>query len=115
MRQAEMLRHHARLGALSAEQQAAVEALTRGLVNKFLHPPMQALKQAAREGDAARLDVVCEEWQVAPAATAGEAEQAVQASQEPAPAETASETEPDLTEPGETEPGVTEPHLEARR
>jgi glutamyl-tRNA reductase len=104
IRQAEMLRHHARLGAMSAEQLAAVEALTRGLVNKFLHPPMQALKQAAREGDAARLDVVCEEWQVAPAAAAGEAELAAQATKEAA-AETASETEPD----------VTEPHVEARR
>jgi len=49
---------------LSAEQIAAVEALTRGLVNKFLHPPMQALKQAAREGDQVKLDAVCEEWSV---------------------------------------------------
>jgi glutamyl-tRNA reductase len=64
MRQAELVRHHARLSALNAEQLAAVEALTRGLVNKFLHPPMQALKRAARESDAARLDVLCEEWQV---------------------------------------------------
>ncbi len=44
------------MGTLNDEQLAAVEALTRGLVNKFLHPPMQALKQAAREGDSARLD-----------------------------------------------------------
>jgi glutamyl-tRNA reductase len=65
LRQAEMERHHARLSGLNAEQLAAVEALTRGLVNKFLHPPMQALKQAAREGDAERLDVLCAEWQVA--------------------------------------------------
>ncbi len=64
MRQAEMERHHARLSGLSAEQRAAVEALTHGLVNKFLHPPMQALKQAAREGDSARLDALCAEWQV---------------------------------------------------
>jgi glutamyl-tRNA reductase len=64
MRQAELKRMQARLSGLSAEQAAAVEALTRGLVNKFLHPPMQALKQAAREGDRARLEVVCEEWSV---------------------------------------------------
>ena len=63
-----MQRIHARLGTLTTEQLAAVEALTRGLVNKFLHPPMQALKQAAREGDSARLDAVCEEWAVSPAA-----------------------------------------------
>jgi glutamyl-tRNA reductase len=64
IRQAELRRVQARLGGLSAEQVAAVEALTRGLVNKFLHPPMQALKQAAREGDQVRLDAVCDEWSV---------------------------------------------------
>ena len=67
IRQAEIQRLHSRLGVLSAEQLAAVEALTRGLVNKFLHPPMQALKQAAREGDSARLDAVCAEWAVSAA------------------------------------------------
>jgi glutamyl-tRNA reductase len=64
IRQAELERIHARLGSLTPEQAAAVEALTRGLVNKFLHPPMQALKQAAREGDTARLDLLCEEWSI---------------------------------------------------
>jgi len=64
IRQAELRRMHARLGGLSAEQVAAVEALTRGLVNKFLHLPMQALKQAARENDQVKLDAVCEEWSV---------------------------------------------------
>jgi glutamyl-tRNA reductase len=62
IRQAELHRAQARLGSLSAEQVAAVEALTRGLVNKFLHPPMQALKQAARENDAVRLEALCETW-----------------------------------------------------
>jgi glutamyl-tRNA reductase len=62
IRQGELRRAQGRLGALSAEQIAAVEALTRGLVNKFLHPPMQALKQAARENDATRLDALCEAW-----------------------------------------------------
>ncbi len=66
IRVAEIQRIHSRLGTLTAEQLAAVEALTRGLVNKFLHPPMQALKQAAREGDSARLDALCEEWAVSP-------------------------------------------------
>jgi glutamyl-tRNA reductase len=70
IRVAEIQRIHNRLGALTAEQLAAVEALTRGLVNKFLHPPMQALKQAAREGDSARLDALCEEWSVSPAVPA---------------------------------------------
>ena len=62
IRQAELKRAQAHLGPLSAEQIAAVEALTRGLVNKFLHPPMQALKQAARENDATRLEALCETW-----------------------------------------------------
>jgi glutamyl-tRNA reductase len=62
IRQAELKHAHARLGSLSAEQLAAVEALTRGLVNKFLHPPMQALKRAAREHDAAGLEALCETW-----------------------------------------------------
>lgn len=62
IRQAELRRIHSRLDTLTPEQLAAVEALTRGLVNKFLHPPMQALKQAARENDATRLETLCETW-----------------------------------------------------
>jgi glutamyl-tRNA reductase len=62
LRQTELRRIQGRLGSLTAEQAAAVEALTRGLVNKFLHPPMQALKQAARENDAARVETLCETW-----------------------------------------------------
>jgi len=62
IRQSELRRAQARLGSLTAEQAAAVEALTRGLVNKFLHPPMQALKQAAREDDSVRLEALCETW-----------------------------------------------------
>jgi glutamyl-tRNA reductase len=75
IRVAEIERIHNRLGTLSAEQLAAVEALTRGLVNKFLHPPMQALKQAARDGDESRLETLCDEWSVSPAAP-GEAQPA---------------------------------------
>jgi glutamyl-tRNA reductase len=62
MRLAELKRMHAKLGTLSEEQIAAVEALTRGLVNKFLHVPMQALKQAARENDATRVEALCDVW-----------------------------------------------------
>jgi glutamyl-tRNA reductase len=62
MRQAELKRAQAKLGGLSAEQMAAVEALTRGLVNKLLHPQMAALKQAARENDAMRMEALCEAW-----------------------------------------------------
>jgi glutamyl-tRNA reductase len=62
LRQGELRRIQARLGSLTPEQAAAVEALTRGLVNKFLHPPMQALKQAARDNDSARVEALCDTW-----------------------------------------------------
>jgi len=58
MRQAELRRAHSRLQTLTPEQLAAVEAVTRGLVNKFLHHPLQALKAAARDGDAAVIDAI---------------------------------------------------------
>jgi glutamyl-tRNA reductase len=78
IRQAEIKRAQAKLGSLSAEQLAAVEALTRGLVNKFLHPPMQALKQAARENDAVRLEALCQTWSLSPEAVGLEAAAASQ-------------------------------------
>ncbi len=84
---------HSRLGSLNAEQVAAVEALTRGLVNKFLHPPMQALKQAAREDDESRLEALCEDWSVSPAATAE-----TQLADEPA-----AKAEPESPEAGSSE------------
>lgn len=99
IRQAELHRVQARLGTLTPEQLAAVEALTRGLVNKFLHPPMQAIKQAAREGDSARLDVLCDAWSVSTDAGA-EGDQTARkpadaaTSAEPSKAERAKASEP---------------------
>jgi glutamyl-tRNA reductase len=58
LRQAELRRAQSRLQSLTTEQQAAVEALTRGLMNKFLHLPMQTLKTAAEEADTVVLDVL---------------------------------------------------------
>jgi glutamyl-tRNA reductase len=83
IRQNELKRMHARLGILSEEQLAAVEALTRGLVNKFLHPPMQALKQAARENDSTRVDALCETWSLPSVAEA--ISKPVEAESEPSP------------------------------
>ncbi|MHB1022181.1 MAG: glutamyl-tRNA reductase [Acidobacteriaceae bacterium] len=51
IRQTELRRVQGRLAGLTEEQQAAVDALTRGLLNKFLHAPLTGLKCAAREGD----------------------------------------------------------------
>ena len=62
LRQSELKRVQAKLGSLTPEQMAAVEALSRSLVNKFLHPPMQALKQAARDSDVARIEGIRETW-----------------------------------------------------
>ena len=52
---AEFERHRARLGPLTAEQERALDDLRAALLNKFLHPPTQALKRAALEPGGARL------------------------------------------------------------
>lgn len=58
MRQAELLRNHAHLRLLTPQQREVMESITRGLMNKFLHQPLRALKAAAREGDAATVEVI---------------------------------------------------------
>ena len=59
IRQAEMDRVRGRLGPLTPEQEMAVEALTRGIINKVMHTPVTALKAAAREQEATTvMDVV---------------------------------------------------------
>jgi glutamyl-tRNA reductase len=52
IRQAEIDRVRGRLGPLNPEQELAVEALTRGIINKIMHTPISALKTAAREPEA---------------------------------------------------------------
>jgi glutamyl-tRNA reductase len=52
IRQAEIDRVRSRLGPLSPDQEMAVEALTRGIVNKIMHTPISTLKSAAREPEA---------------------------------------------------------------
>ena len=49
IRQAEIDRVRGHLGSLSTEQEMAVEALTRGIVNKIMHTPISTLKTAARD------------------------------------------------------------------
>ena len=58
MRQAELRRMQGKLQSLTAEQRNAVEALTRGLINKVLHQPLQTMKAAARNGDLTVVEVV---------------------------------------------------------
>lgn len=52
IRQAEIDRVRGRLGKLDPEQELAVEALTRGIINKIMHTPITALKVAARDPEA---------------------------------------------------------------
>ena len=52
IRQAEIDRVRGRLGQISPEQELAIEALTRGIVNKIMHTPISTLKTAARESEA---------------------------------------------------------------
>jgi glutamyl-tRNA reductase len=52
IRQAEIDRVRGRLGALSPEQELAIETMTRGIINKIMHTPITTLKTAAREQQA---------------------------------------------------------------
>jgi glutamyl-tRNA reductase len=49
VRQAEIDRVRGRLGNLTPEQELAVDALSRGIINKIMHTPITTLKSAARE------------------------------------------------------------------
>jgi glutamyl-tRNA reductase len=55
IRQAEIDRVRSRMGPLTPEQEMAVEALTRGIINKVMHTPVTTLKTAAREAEATTL------------------------------------------------------------
>ena len=47
------------MGNLTPEQEMAVEALTRGIINKVMHTPITTLKTAAKESEATTVvDVV---------------------------------------------------------
>src|SRR5438105_2772133 len=52
IRQAEIDRVRGRLGEMTPDQELAVEALTRGIVNKIMHTPISTLKTAARDAEA---------------------------------------------------------------
>lgn len=54
----EMRRIAPRLANLTEEQMRAVEQVTRALVSKMQHAPIQAIKRAAREGDRESMAVI---------------------------------------------------------
>ena len=49
IRTAEIDRVRGRLGSMTTDQEMAVEALTRGIINKIMHTPISTLKTAARD------------------------------------------------------------------
>jgi glutamyl-tRNA reductase len=52
IRRAELERLRKKMGPLTKEQDAALDAATSAIVNKLLHVPTVQLKEAAREGGA---------------------------------------------------------------
>jgi glutamyl-tRNA reductase len=55
IRAAEMERYQGRLAGMTPEQREAVDALTRGMMNKILHGPITELKSGAGEPESATL------------------------------------------------------------
>ena len=59
IRQAEIDRVRGRLGELNPDQELAVEAMTRGIINKIMHAPMRTLKTAASDPESTTIiDIV---------------------------------------------------------
>jgi len=55
IRQAEIDRIRGKLGPISPDQEAAIDALTRGIVNKLLHTPITPLKSSTAQLEAATI------------------------------------------------------------
>jgi len=59
LRQGELERARGRLGALTPQQEEAVEALTRGLINKIAHAPIAEMRRQAASPDGLQtIDVI---------------------------------------------------------
>jgi glutamyl-tRNA reductase len=56
IREAELARSAKRLATLTPEQREVVDALTRSLTAKLLHPQLTALREAARAGEGSRTE-----------------------------------------------------------
>jgi cell division protein FtsN len=85
-----------RLSQLSSEQLQAVEQMTRALVHKLQHAPIQAIKRAAQEGDRETLAVIQTvfdlEHHAKPAETPSSEESATTTAQSTAPQAQVKET-----------------------
>lgn len=62
IRAAEMERSAKLLTELDDEQREALEKLTRSLVKKIMHGPLQSMRQAARDGDRSVLEALRDQW-----------------------------------------------------
>ena len=51
IRQHEVKRARGRLGQLSSTQESAIESLTHGIIDQFLHAPVTILKAASKAND----------------------------------------------------------------
>ncbi len=59
IRQAEIDRYRSRLGPVSSEQEAAIDNMTRAMINKIMHTPIVALKTAAKDPESTTvIDVI---------------------------------------------------------
>ena len=59
IRQAEIDRYRSRLGQVSSEQEAAIDDMTRAMINKIMHTPIVALKTAAKDPESTTvIDVI---------------------------------------------------------
>lgn len=88
IRQAELLRNQSRLRSLTPAQVEVVEGITRGLMNKFLHQPLQTLKAAAHEGNTAAVEAICAAFQPSGKHEPDEAPEDVMTDSEPAASDT---------------------------
>jgi glutamyl-tRNA reductase len=55
IRQAEIDRIRGKLGTITPEQEAAIDAMTRGIINKLLHTPITTLKSSTDHPEAATI------------------------------------------------------------
>ena len=58
IRQAEVDRIRGKLGKLTPEQEAAIDIMTRSIINKLLHTPITTLKSIAGEPEAATIEEI---------------------------------------------------------
>lgn len=62
----ELQRFRSKLRTLTPDQQQAVQLLLRGIANRFLHPAIRSLEQAAQQGDSEKIARICQLFGVAP-------------------------------------------------